>query len=497
MYNPLPNYFSLHLAHDNEFLKLSETVLLNLFDSNTKVHASKTDKHAFEAKLFSNKEHKLNYLLVKKGNKITVYEEPIYSWKNKPFDYAIEELKSGSYEIHAREIISLPLTEGDELIAMARIMKKYLINIGKNNLPPDEKKEADDMFERVTSDPELDKKVMEKLGVVYGHEFSCNSNPYKLKILFEYFYKQGLISDMVPDEKWVEKNKIFNESASEEVEQLKNDINFLFDICEQHKFTNKKKYKFNDGDNFLYGHNNGMVVESQGMGAYITMKGDEIIVSAFDKENEGFLKHTTLSNLVNGLKSNEDSIIDSVILKVNKDKVEYVNVNTWYCFSSDLENTRKSIIEEKLGKMNDPIDIQSFDYQLKHAQHNLGLTKFKFLTYVFMTYSSESNYNKKLGIFNNENVTYSKKLANTSVNLNEDIPKKFDYCVPMKDIPFLQKDWLEGLEYMVDILKNHAPIPTVSNTKDKVQDVKDVVAHFEAMIPKLREKLQKKDKLKM
>jgi hypothetical protein len=496
MYNPLTNYFSLSLARDDEFQKLSETVLLNLFDSNAKIHASKTDKHAFEAKLFSNKAHKLNYLLVKKDNKISVYEEPIYTWKNTPFDYAIKELKSGSYEVHAREIISLPITGGDEIVAMARILKKYFDNIIKKHLSPDEKKECDELAAKLQADPELDKQVMEKLKIVYNGDFSCTSSPYKLKVFFEYLYNQGLLSSPVPDEKWVEKNQLANKAATVEFEQLKTDINFLFDVCEKNKFTSKKKYQFNDGDNFLFSQDNGIVVESQGMASYITMKSEEITIYAADNEGEGFFKHNKLKELLAGIKSGQDSMIDSVILKANNNQVEYINLNSWYCLSSDVENTRKNVISDGVGEMSYPIDIQSFDYQLKYAQQNYDFTKFEFLASRFMTYSSESYYDKELGIFKNEDITYSKKVADSKIDDTE-IPEKFSYCIPIKKIPYLQKEWLEGLEYMVDVLKTNAPIPTVSNTDDKVQDIKDAALHFEAMIPKLKEKLKKQDKLKM
>lgn len=499
MYNPMPNYLSSSLARDNEFLKMSETVLLNLFDSNEKIHASNTGKKEFTAKIFSNKDHKLNYLLVKKEGQITVYEEPIYSWEKLPFDYAIKELKSGSYEIHAREIMSILLTNGDddELMAMAKVVKKHLKSMFKNNLSQDEKKEVDKVLEQVKADPELEKKVMKKLQSIYGDEFKCNSNPYKLKVFFEYLYNQGLISEMISDDKWIEKNQPFNDYASEPVDQLKTDINFLFEVCDKNKFTSKKKYQFNDADNFLYAHNGGMVVESQGLGAYITMKGEEITVYAFDKENEGFLKYTNLSKLVESIKNGKDSLIDSVILKINQDKVEYVNANTWYCFSSDLENTRKSIIEEELGEMSYPIDIQSFEYQLKYSQQNYGFTKFEFLANKFMIYGAESNYDKTLGIFTNEDITYNKNIADSTIKVDEEKTTEFSYCIPIKKIPYLQKEWLEGLEYLVDVLKTDAPIPTVSNTKDKVQDVKDAVLHFEKMIPKLKAKLNETNKLKM
>lgn len=496
MYKPLPNYLSLSLANDTDFLKLSETVLLNLFDSNTKVHASQTDKHKFTAKLFSNELHKLNYLVVKKNNKISVYEEPIYSWKNSPFEFMLKELKSGSFEIHAREIMSLPLEGNDEILVMAKIAKKHLSNIFKNNLSEDEKKEGEALMEKLKANPKLDEQVMEKLKLVYSSNFSCTSSPYKLKVFFEYLYNQGLLSEMVPDEKWLEKNKGANKEATVEFEQLKTDINFLFEVCEKNKFTSRKKYQFNDGDNLLYAQENGIVVESQGMGSYITMKGEEITIYAFDNEGEGFFKHNKLKELLAGIKSGQDSMIDSVILKANNDKVEYININSWYCLSTDLEYTRKNAISDDVGEMSYPIDIQSFDYQLKYAQQNYDFTKFDFLASRFMTYSSESYYDKELGIFKNEDITYSKKVAESNID-NTEIPEKFSYCIPIKKIPYLQKEWLEGLEYLVYVLKTHAPIPTVSNTDDKVQDIKDAALHFEAMIPKLRTKLQKQNKLKM
>jgi hypothetical protein len=501
MYNTIPNYLSHSLAKDNEFQKMSETVLKNLFDSNEKLYASKNGKKAFEAKLFSNKEQKLNYLLVKKEDNITVYEEPIYSWKNTPFDYAVKELKEGSPEIHSREILSLPLVGSDEILEMAKVIKKYLFNVVDDKLSPLERKEADAMAEKLEKDPELEKKVMSKLSLALDNELKCTSNPYKLKVFYDYLYNQGLLSESIPDEKWIDKNVVYkgpgyNRSPFQQMEQLKTDINFLFDVCDQNKFSSKKKFTFNDADNFFYGQGNGMVIESQGMGAYVTMKGEEITVYAFDKEGEGFLKYNTLPALVDSIEKGTNTVLDSVILKINKDDIEYMNVNSWYCFSTDVEYTRKNIISEGLGIMSYPIDIQSFDYQLKFTQQEYGFTKFEFLASRFMTYSSESNYDKKLGIFTNEDITYSKDIENAKIDDTE-IPEKFSYCIPMKNIPYLQKEWIEGLEYMVEVLKTHSPMPSVSNSDNKVQDIKDAATHFEAMIPKLKAKLQKENKLRM
>lgn len=500
MYNSMPNYLSSNLAKDNEFLKMTDTVLSTLFDSNEKVYASKAGKKAFEAKLFSNKEEKLNYLVVKKEDSITVYEEPIYSWKNTPFDYMVKELKEGSNEIHGREILSLPLKNNDEIFEMAKVVKKYLFNAVQDNLSPSERKEANELMKKLETDPQLDKKVMSKLPLALESDFKCTTNPYKLKVFYDYLYGQGLLSDLVPDEKWIEKNAIYkgfghNKSPFQQMVQLKTDINFLFEVCDQNKFTSKNKFQFNDADNFFYGQDNGMVIESQSMGAYVTMKGEEITVYAFDKENEGFLKYNSLSTLLTSIEKGDNTLLDSVILKVNKDDIEYINVNSWYCFSTDVEYTRKNIISEDLGVMTYPIDIQSFDYQLKFSQQEYGFTKFEFLAARFMIYSSDKYYDKKLGIFTNEDITYSKAIADSEID-DIRIPKKFSYCIPMEKIPYLQKEWLEGLEYMVEVLKTHAPIPTVSNTDDKVQDIKDAAQHFESMIPNLKAKLQKKNQLK-
>lgn len=501
MYNSIPNYLSSSLGKDGEFLKMSETVLFSLFDSNEKVYASKTGKKAFEAKLFSNKAEKLNYLVVKREDNITVYEEPIYSWKNAAFDYMIKELKEGSHEIHSREILSLPLVGNDEIFEMAKVVKKHLFNLGSNNSSASERKEGEELVERLSKDPELDQKVMSKLSLALDHDFECTSNPYKLKMFYDYLSKQGFLSDFVSEDKWIEKNKVYkgrgyNRSPFQQMEQLKTDINFLFEVCDQNKFTSKNKHQYNDADNFLYAQKNGIVVESQGMASYITMKGDEITVYACDKEDEGFLEYTSMSKLLNGIEKNENTVLGSVILKLNQDDIEYINVNTWYCFSKDVEYTRKNIISEGLGVMTYPIDIQSFDYQLKFTQQEYGFTKFEFLASRFMTYSAEDNYDKKLGIFTNEDIIYSKDIADSEID-DKEIPESFSYCIPMKNIPYLQKEWLEGLEYMVEVLKTHAPTPSVSNTEDKEQDIKDAATHFEAMIPKLKEKLQKESKPKI
>lgn len=412
----------------------------------------------------------------------------------------VKELKEGSDEIHAREIMSLPIVSSDELFEMSKLIKKYLRNTLEDNLSPQERQQANALVEKLKGNPELDKKVMEKMYSTFDDGFKCTSNPYKLKLFYNYLYAQGLLSETVPDTTWLEKNSILkgkfvNKTGSQQVDQLKTDINFLFNVCDQNKFTNKKKFSFNDTDNFFYGYENGIVVESQGMGAYINMKDDDITVYAFDKENEGFLKYNTLTQLIDSIKKGTNTTIDSVILKINKDEIEYINVNCWYCFSTDLDYTRKSIISEGLGVMTYPIDIQSFDYQLKFSQKVYYFTKFEFLASRFMTYSSEQYYDKKLGIFKNDDITYSKNIADSKID-DTDIPEKFSYCIPMEKIPYLQKEWIEGLEYMVDILKNHSPIPTVSKSDDKIQDIKDAVAHFEAMIPKLKAKLEK-NKLKI
>lgn len=73
MYNQIPNYLNHALAKDNEFQTMSETVLINLFNSNDKLYESQTGNKSFEAKLFINEKDKLNYLVVKSDDKIRVY----------------------------------------------------------------------------------------------------------------------------------------------------------------------------------------------------------------------------------------------------------------------------------------------------------------------------------------------------------------------------------------------------------------------------------------
>jgi hypothetical protein len=501
MYSSIPNYLSLNLAKDNEFQRITENALTLLFDSSVKVFASKTGNKSFEAKLFTNQLETSNYLVVKKDDNITVYEDPICSLTKNPFEYVVKELKEGSSEIHGREILSLPLKGTDEILEMAKIAKKYLFNSVQDNLSSSERKEANDLMERLKKDPALEKNVMSKLYLVLDNDFKCTSNPYKIKVFYDYLYTQGVLADSFPDEKWIEKNAVYkgpncNQLPFQQMVQLKTDIDFLFNVCDQHQFTSEENFYFNDSDNLFYGQDNGIVIESQSMGAYVTMSGDDITVYAFDKEDEGFLKYNSLSALLKGIKKGDNTLLDSVILKINKNDIEYINVNSWYCFSLDVEFTRKNIISEGLGVMTYPIDIQSFDYQLKFSQQEYGFTKFEFLADKFMTYGSDANYDKKLGIFTNAHTIYSKEIADSQIEHTE-IPEKFSYCIPMKKIPYLQKQWLEGLEYMVEVLKNHAPMPTVSNTEDKAQDIKDAVTHFEKMIPKLKKKLDKQNKLKI
>ena len=132
---------------------------------------------------------------------------------------------------------------------------------------------------------------------------------FKLRNLFNFLHEKNFIPFISETE--VEK------LARTNIFELKNN---LANIDTLFNTLTTKKHIFNDGDNEIYLRNNGLVVQTQSYGYYITKSDTELTVYAYcDKEK----KHNNIKSLLNDIENNPYSIslIDNVALKMIDNKV--------------------------------------------------------------------------------------------------------------------------------------------------------------------------------
>ena len=132
---------------------------------------------------------------------------------------------------------------------------------------------------------------------------------FKLRNLFNFLHEKNFIP-FIPD---AEVEKLARTNIFE-LENILANIDKLFN-----NFTTKK-HVFNDGDNEIYLKNNGLVVQNQSYGYYITQSDKELTVYAYCDQEK---KHNNITSLLNDIEKNSESIslIDNVALKMVDNKV--------------------------------------------------------------------------------------------------------------------------------------------------------------------------------
>lgn len=472
------------LSSNDEFLNTTRQAIKILFETTGKLVIN-DDKNKIYAKIFSNDDAKVNYMVVNTNDKWIVCEEKHFEGNSTPFEYTRQRLTEGSSEIYSIKLLELDQQE----------VKAVFLDVNK-------KAKLNTLLTKVTdkSDTNLDINILSQiqnmLKDITAPTFKSTHSPYALKVFFNYLENEKIIKQAPEDSFWEILSTNLVKDVDTFVTEIKMVTEFCFDMCEKHKFTENNKYFFNDSDNSLWSQNRGIVLADQSFSYYITMKGEELTVYACDRDKNNSKKHTYIGDLIHDVNTNPINFVDNVALKVVNNKTVYADNCMIENFTMNLEFGKKALINDKLGNVIYPVDITDYDYQLAYYQKNYGVTEFDFLSKAFLVVGGGFQYDKKNGNLIDNSITYDPEVLNFKA---KDKPKKIEKiicCDFSGSYPTLNEKWLKGLKYLTEVLKCDKPIPMISKTDNKEKDVANTVKKIEKFI-KAVESNQLQHKIKL
>ena len=455
-----PNMLCKEIAKDKKFTEEIAQSIKKLFES---VNVSFVKNKYLDSKIITDK--KDDYLIVKKDGAYTVYYNKNYSAT--PFSHLKDSLEKNS------EIYSF-LLYGTEAKVSEIILNKVKLLWGKLRENDNDIKLSFEDFSRRFMTLEL----------------RTSFSPYSLKSFFQFLNKQNALDTVVKDS-FLEPKTTAVSKFIDYKEELLISTDFLIDMSAKHKLSVKKKFEFNDLDNYMWQQHNGLVITEQNCGFYIVKENDTYTYYGWDKDNNGGKKHKTLTTLIKDISENPESLVDNVALKIVDNKIVFVDNALIYSLGFDIHHTKLAFMEEYQEKIEYPVDIRSYDYQLAYHKEHYNITEFEFVAQAVISYSGY-DYDKEKKVLYSDNVRYDPKVANIKFKNDTEKQATFNYCILPKEFNYdLDDKWKAGIIHMINVLKNDRPVPVVSDSKNKTKDVEKVIKFFEQVISKFENKINK------
>ena len=276
------------------------------------------------------------------------------------------------------------------------------------------------------------------------------------------------------------------------------EMNFLREMSKEHKFSSyEKAFVFNDSDNHVWLSSGNLVVTNQNCGFLFNVTDDKnYTVYYLDKEYQDVTKEITSLN--KKIKEGTINPLSDVALKVENGVVTNSNNSMMYCFELDMQFSCNAMESEGLGKRTFAVDVNSYEYMKNYYFDQLGYTEFHFVAQAVLTLGGGFDFDEETGRFTYGSVKYIPNLKKAPNSRGEKV-EKFTYCAPQDigKISNLDADWIDGLKYMVSVLKEQKPIPTVFYEKTIPLSLEKAIKICEQAIANSENKSVKKAKQKM
>lgn len=469
MIRDIPNFIEKSLKENKIFKDFTQKALIKLFDIGVEI-IEKND--FFTAKLFN---HNLfSYLVVKneETSSIAIYKQAIDYSDNFKL-YTIPSLKNGEefeespilYINYKTNYLKSPTEKENKLY------EKEILNYLAKYFP-------DPQYQEYYYDQLLEKDQLYQ-------PFKTVITPYLLKDFFNFLSEEKIINKNFTDEDWLNHlGQDLQQYINQYTDQFGLQIDLLFNVCKNHKFNYDKYFEFNDSYMYLTEEKNKALVIYNGNLTTYTVKEDDTYTIYMCDYDKSCTKFSEIDEIIENLKLNNISLIDNVLLKVVNNEVVYANNALLNSFELDLSFISEDIIKKKLGKIEYPVDINGYDYQLAYHQHKFGMSEFDFLCTAFLIEGFE--YNKKKGIFTSYIAGYDSKVVKQE-KLKE--PEKINtlkfFQNKHKNYPFLEDKWKHGLEYLIEKLTTNKPLPENGTLIQKQTVLDNSISHLENMYDNL------------
>lgn len=371
-----------------------------------------------------------NLLVVMRDNKIEVYREESYS--DDIFSYAKKSLLNND-EIYSSQILILNEGNDDSLAGRFNKLSKMLESLVETI--------GGEKIEKLKGSL----KMMSQGDLTYS--------PYELSWFQKYLVEKGFLENILVGNK----DLMDLSTKSYNHESLKDrllTIDFLINVLTEKNINKDNALVFNDGDNSIYMKDGNLVFSCQNTCTIVVKNKDEYTFYGLAYDNNNHKKYSSFEDLEKSIGS-DDTYLDNIVFKAKDNNVIFSDSTFAYVLEINLEFFKNWVEEEFDVVAKYPVDIYSYDYQVKYHQKMYGYTEFEFITHCLLTLGN--GITQENGNFYNPKVKYIKGIEDIEINERPESFKNMGYCYLLKTNMALNDDWKKAAQYMVDVLKNDRP----------------------------------------
>lgn len=414
------------LLLDENFTKSMKNAIVSMFNNQPTFFV---ETPTVKAKTINIQEND-NLLVVMRDNKIEVYREESYS--DDIFSYAKKSLLNND-EIYSSQILILNEGNDDSLAGRFNKLSKMLESLVETI--------GGEKIEKLKGSL----KMMSQGDLTYS--------PYELSWFQKYLVEKGFLENILVGNK-----DLMDLSTKSYNHESLNDrlltIDFLINVLTEKNINKDNALVFNDGDNSIYMKDGNLVFSCQNTCTIVVKNKDEYTFYGLAYDNNNHKKYSSFEDLEKSIGS-DDTYLDNIVFKAKDNNVIFSDSTFAYVLEINLEFFKNWVEEEFDVVAKYPVDIYSYDYQVKYHQKMYGYTEFEFITHCLLTLGN--GVNQENGNFYNPRVKYIKGIEDIEINERPESFQNMGYCYLLKTNMALNDDWKKAAQYMVDVLKNDRP----------------------------------------
>lgn len=338
------------------------------------------------------------------------------------------------------------------------------------------------------------------------YEYTFSNNIHDISLFIKFLQTQSYLTDLCHDEFILDLITKSSESYKDNFYYLSSSIHNMIECAvnnDMHSYETSAE--FNDGDNhFWLSPLNTVIISTQTIMYCFCFKDlnnydiysfntDEYSKELYQEYEKNYksisFREFLVLNLEQKIQDNNIDLQDKVFSLVDN-TVTFINPLFFdYLFSSLKHFIAFLKLNHDLREKY-PEDVYSYNYQKKYFKHKYNLDEFKFLCHAFLTLGGDFDYDKETGRLVKFDIEYIHNLPELE-NKNDVSINQISYLYPQK-VSFLNKDWTQGLIYLVEQLELNKPDFLAHDFKYKTKEeaFKKSIAYLKKVIKKNSKQLK-------
>lgn len=469
----MSSYQPINLNQHPDFTSDIRKGITSLYDSISEVYI----KNKLREIKIVQQEHNL-YILEKTDTTIGVYQVEIHSFdKDRSLNNLLTYIPFDRDQMYCELIAVFPIIEYKKMTN-----DEFIKNF--EEIYPGNSKRNKDLINELAKNGFTSKYSISNY-LNQKDNLNISSLAYVIRDLCDYLVEHNFMKSNKDENFYLSLMKAENISQDFQIPDYDKKIEYFVQKCVESKFTSKNPFEFNDGDNNVFLHKNHLIITDQNCGFYFEIKDKEnISVYFLDKEYKSTIKE--INRMSKSISNGTIDKIKDIVWEIKDGKTVFFNPVFMHVLDLDFKYSLIAMQDHGLGNIDYEKDVTSYQYQKDYYYTTFGLTEFQFLVQTFLTLGGGFEYDKEAGKFVDKGVKYLPNLKKEKERQTKPYTE-FSYCYPT-EFSNLNKDWHNGLKYLIEVLEHDRPIPFVYKGDDPNEAINKTINYLKLKLDKLEPK---------